>query len=242
MYNNMSSVLTRIKSTLGLYTIALPFENVDQVLSDIIINVTLPVFSTYSPYREKLRVDTKELTELERADSYQTFLLPDWKNKHIIMVEDVEYDETMLSGFGYYGGFTPFFTNNMLQQSLLANVGANISRSMIPKMTFEYEHPRKLRIWNLFNSCKLVLKVCCMHHPSLASISPTTFESFYKLALLDVEMFLYNTMKHYNNVESAYGRIDLKIDEWQNAEAERKELIDKWDDSYHLDFQSIYYA
>ena len=28
---------------------------------------------------------------------------------------------------------------------------------------------------------------------------------------------------------------ELKIDDWQNAESERKELLNQWDDSYHLD-------
>ena len=81
----------------------------------------------------------------------------------------------------------------------------------------------------------------CCHHPSLGSIPDTAQESFYQLALLDVKSYLYNVMKHYNQINSVHGTIDLKIDEWQNAAEQRLDLISKWDDSFHEDRQSIYW-
>ena len=44
-----------------------------------------------------------------------------------------------------------------------------------------------------------------------------------------------------NAASTAIGTINLKIDDWANAESERKELIDNWDNTYHLDFKPVYY-
>jgi hypothetical protein len=38
-----------------------------------------------------------------------------------------------------------------------------------------------------------------------------------------------------NNVGSAFKEIQLKIDEWSSAEGNRKTLIDKWTETFHLD-------
>ena len=239
---NMSLILSRIKSTLGLYAFSLPFENVDDVLTEVITNITIPVFSIYCPLREKFATDLRDLECLEKHGNYETYLLPEWKTKQIIMVEDVNYDESLLNGIGNWGGVIPVATTNISSQIMLANASSQLSRHMIPKLTFEYMHPRKVRLFNVYTSCKMIFDLCCQHHPSLASIPQSASESFYQLALLDVKMMLYNTMKHYNEMETAYGRVNLKIDDWSNAEQERADLLGRWDDSYHMDLTNFYYA
>ena len=74
-----------------------------------------------------------------------------------------------------------------------------------------------------------------MHFENLSSIKSTLFEAFYDLALLDIKRFLYNILKHYENIETAYGSINLRIDEWSNAEADRKDLLTRWGELYHLE-------
>ena len=77
--------------------------------------------------------------------------------------------------------------------------------------------------------------MCCKQDQSLQSIRPTAEESFFKLAVLDVKENLYQLVKHYTTIQTAYGTVELKIDDWADAANERKELINQWDDSYHLD-------
>ena len=81
--------------------------------------------------------------------------------------------------------------------------------------------------------------MACKHYKSLQSIRPTAEESFFTLAVLDVKENLYGLVKHYQNIQTAYGNVELKIDDWQNAESERKELLNQWDDSYHLDLAQM---
>ena len=42
-------------------------------------------------------------------------------------------------------------------------------------------------------------------------------------------------MKHYNGLETALGRIELQIEDWQNAAQDRKDLLNEWDENYLLD-------
>lgn len=233
---NLSSLITRIKLQLGIYTIALPFDNTDEVLKDVILNVTLRTFSTYSPYYEKFRFKLQDLKMIERNSNYETYLMPNvFSERELLFVRTVEYDESTVTGAGYWGGGIPMLHGNILNQAMLANAGMPLVNKLIPKITFKYEHPRKITLWNVYSSSCLIFDCAMMHDKSLASISPTQEESFYNLAVLDVKDMLYQSLKHYNDVQSAYGNISMKLDDWQSAAADRKQLLDDWESVYHMD-------
>ena len=132
-------------------------------------------------------------------------------------------------------------TGNLINQTMLANAGARLISQMMPKMTFKFEAPRKLYLYNLYSSSRIVLDLGFEHDKSLASIDETSRESFMELALLDVKSNLYPTLQMYTELNTAIGNINLKLDKWADADSARQELISKWDDTYHLDFQPLYY-
>lgn len=240
---NLSTLITRIKISCGLYSIALPFENPDEVIKEVIENITLKTFSTYCPYYETFRFDVNSLERLEKNANYEVYLLPDiFSQRELLFVKDVRYDEADISGLGYWGGGVPLLHGNMINQALLSNAGLGLTNKMVPRITFKYEHPRKITLYNILASCKVVFDLALMHDKNLASITPTSEESFYNLAVLDVKDMLYQTLKHYNDISSAYGNINLKIDEWQNAASDRKALLDEWDNAYHMDIIPFTYA
>lgn len=239
---NLSNIMTRIKLKLGLMNIATPFEDLDGLILTILKDITVPVFSTYNPVKEKLHINMNDLEKLEDTDVYEKYLLPEFTNRKLIYVFDVNYDTSILSGLGYYGGGMPLMQGNLINQAMLANAGANLMNTMIPKLTFRFVHPRELYIYNAYSNSKLVLDLGFEHDASLASIPETCREEFLKLALLDVKENLYPTLKQYTELNTSIGNINLKLDDWANAEQERKELIDRWDDTYHLDFQPYYFA
>lgn len=240
---NLSQLITRIKINCGIYAIALPFENPDEVIKDVILNITLRTFSTYCPYREIFRFDVHSLQRLEKSANYEIYLLPDiFNEREILSVLDVRYDEADVSGLGYWGGAVPLLRGNMVNQQILSNAGLNMMNQLIPRLTFKYEHPRKITLYNILSSCKVVFDIALMHDKSLASITPTSEESFYNLAVLDVKDALYNMLKHYNELSSAYGNISLKLDDWSQAADQRKQLLEEWDNTYHMDLIPFTYA
>jgi hypothetical protein len=63
-----------------------------------------------------------------------------------------------------------------------------------------------------------------------------------ELALLDLKDNLYPTIKQYTDIQTAVGNISFKMDNWENAESDRKELLSRWDDTYHMDHKVLYYT
>ena len=55
-----------------------------------------------------------------------------------------------------------------------------------------------------------------------------------------MKIFIYNQLKYYKSIQTALGTVDLMIDDWQSAESDRKELLSRWDDTYHLDMPFLY--
>lgn len=238
---NLSNLMFRIKLKLGLLNISTPIENLDGTIIDILKEITIPVFSVYYPYKESLTINLYDLELLEKGGTYEKYLLPDFKTRKLLYVFDVNYDVSVLSGLGYYGGGMPLLGGNLINQTMIANAGANVMNTMIPKLTFDFRQPRELLIYNAYSSSKVKIDFGFEHDSSMATIPETCRDSFLELALLDIKESLYPTLKHYTEINTAIGNINLKLDDWANAESERKELISKWDDTYHLDFQSQYW-
>ena len=209
---NLSNLVTRIKLKLGLLNISGPFENIDETIMTILKEITIPVFSVYYPVKESLTIKTYDLELLEKAAQYEKYLLPEFKARKLLYLFDVRYDTSVLSGLGYYGGGMPLLQGNLINQAMLANAGTQLMSYMIPKMTFKFEAPRTLYIYNAYSSSKIVLDLGFEHDPSLASIPETCREEFFKLALIDVKENLYPTLKHYTELNTAIGNINLKID------------------------------
>jgi hypothetical protein len=239
---NLSEVMTRIKFNLGIANIATPIKNIDGMIAMIIKDITIRDFSRYQPDRIKTKINLQKLKRLENMATYEVYLLPDFGEKKLLYVFNVEYDDSSLSGFGHYGGALPYVGSNMMGQVMMSNAAAHLYSVVAPKMTFRYEHPRKIYIYNQYSETHLVFDLGFEHDKSLASIPETCLTSFMELATLDVKSNLYPIFKNYTNISSAYGNIDLKIESWENAESERKDLISRWDDVYHLDMIPMYYA
>lgn len=237
---NISDIVTRIKLKLGLNAVATPFKDLNGTITEIIQTITLPVFSLYVPNMMTVTVETSTLPIEEQRQNMVAYTLPELK-RTILEVKDVRYSETSMTGLGFYTGQFPLFQNGMFGSYMLSNATAQIMQQMIPKMTFKFIPPRTLQIYNAYYNSEMVLDINFVHDKSLASIPETARESFLKLALLDVKENLYPTLKHFTNTETAYGHIDLKLDNWDGAESERTELLNQWDDTYHLDQQPVYF-
>ena len=81
---NMSKLITRIKLSIGIYGIALPIDDLDGLIKMIIEDITLPVFSIYSPYEESMYIDLNKLERLEKTADYVSYLLPDFKERKLL--------------------------------------------------------------------------------------------------------------------------------------------------------------
>lgn len=235
---NLSNIISRIKFKLGIANIALPFDDPNKLITDIVQQFTVPVFSLYCPDRRIMRVDaSKFFTVIDRQTSQTTYLIPDYKNDHLLYINDIYYNEDALTNLGYYAGTVPMGMTDasFMGQMMLNNISAQLINEAIPKMTFQFIPPRTLILYNSYWSSVFTLDWSFEHSPSLNTIPDDALNSFLSLALLDVKENLYPTLAQYIDQTTEYGTIHLNIDNWANAENERAELLKEWDDTYHLD-------
>ena len=238
---NMSTLITRIKRRLGIYGIDLPVDT-NKLFTEVIQDSTIPVFSMYQPVYEYLHINTDTLERVRNGCTVEEYLLPDMQYREIVLVAHVEYDTDMYNG-DYMGlnvtgmyQYNPFSTYSMYQSIALSNAQSQLYGKTYPSLRFDFYPPRRLVLYNKILSNSLKILVGFKHDISLASITPTLSESFYNLALYDCMDAAYQIAKHWDAIETSIGSIKLNIDEWSNAYENRKQLLEEWDNSYHLDF------
>lgn len=234
---SMSRVITSIKMDLGVFGLALPFDNPDQALMDVIRIKTLPTFSQFAPNYLSFVINTTELQSIDDGTRHsKIFTIPNmFGDRDILYVRKVELDLSELSD----GYIDPIYIGNEInyEDLMSAQASANLLSLAIPSVTFKFHPPNKLELFNsgLAYDNKYKVTVALEHSENLTTIPKTSWTSFMRLATLDVKKFLYDNLKLYGNLQTAYGNIDIKIDEWSNAEQERIDLIREWEDTWHLD-------
>lgn len=238
---NMSALISRLKIELGLYTIALPLKDVDESIKEIIINTTLRTYSQYFPQKMKIVKTSRELVERFTSLEYVEMPLEVPYGTEICEVCDVSYDTRDFAGLSHFASAAPLFATTSIYDVIMANASANVSNIMVPKITWDFVYPRTLKMYNLYTG-GIIIDILKLHDPSLQSIPFSQEESFYKLAKLDTKNALYAVIKHYNELETAHGRINLKIDDWASSEDDRKEILREWDDTFHLDRKTVYFS
>lgn len=238
---NLSEVITELKLQLGLMAITLPFKDDMDIFKYVIENITLKYYSLDQPYYEKIELNLGDLEKIKETSDSTTYILPNvFNNRKILFIRDIEYAEVNVHGYPYYGGVP--LRAGTIQDNILANAGNNLSSAIVPRLTFEYKPPRELTLWNVIHSSTIVVEFAFEHDKNLSSIPDTCRESFMELALLDMKVVLYNSLKHYDQIPSAFGSIQLKIDEWASAESERKDLLKQWGELYILDVANFVYV
>jgi hypothetical protein len=233
---NISQLLTTIKMDLGIIGMKLPLENPDEAFMDVIKLKTLKTFSQFFPVIERVQYDLSKDLQITKSDYTESiYILPNkYPDREIVYVRSIS-PRNHFTGNGYispaYDMALDSFYGLMLTQA-----NADLVSVAAPPITFKFQAPNQLYIYNLATSWGLVdIDIAFEHANNLSTIPFTSWESFTELARADIKIFLYNLMKMYNDIDTAFGTIQLHIDDWSNAESDRKEIIEKWRDTYHLD-------
>ena len=68
-------------------------------------------------------------------------------------------------------------------------------------------------------------------------VANKVMETFEELAESDVARFLYENLKHYDGLETAYVNIDIKLSDFENKASKRDDIIQRLDDA-HVSFSN----
>lgn len=240
-----TDLLKKIKRRLG--TRVLKLSLTDEELLDIITGETLDTFSNYVPYVFKDYITTED----KIPGTINSYFLDDCLKRHhdvqCIGVYDVNLgDGTSLREAalaGVYGGqYTPspkhsqYLDGTSLENIMMAGALADITSAFeFAREVFLFEAPNRLTITRHSIDSFAQVTFQARHPKDLSTIAITYEEEFFKLALLNIKIALYNEMKYYNEMDTTYGGARLMIDEWSSAEDNRESLLKEWSDKYIIE-------
>ena len=243
---NMSDVINDIKMRLGLNTIALQFNKPTEIVIREILQGTIRTYSQFKPFEREGCYHKNVLKSPSDHDrAIGIFILPQdltitpVQYADAYPISEISYDEqattnpfTIGSPFVGFGSYYPQDIMNAELTGAAINKFIGVTSSPSSSRWLGYN---KIQLFNFPDDTYIRFVVKCDHDPQCESIPISCRESFMELAVLDVEMTLYNILKNMNNVGSAFKEIQLKIDEWSSAEGNRNTLIKEWTENFHLD-------
>jgi len=191
----------------------------DNEIMDAIINHTLPVFSSYFPcqYRKFLtpcdRVpDTMNQFFIDSTDPQEPYEILGVSQIYVGDYNNLGYDTSMILGYNYASGFS--------------NIFANLGRMAINPVVFEFIPPNRVEIRPNSYKTNFLIELKVVHPPHLRTIHPGMEEYFKRLALYDIQIYLYNIRSRFQTLNTPFGQIDLNLDILNDAFSKREELLE----------------
>jgi hypothetical protein len=227
-----NNLLNICKRKLGISTFILPFK--DEELLDILYEDTLPTFSKFYPRYCVLKMDLNEL----QLDDTTVNVLPNTvmgrRAYHldlerfgsdivIVDIEDVQALSSSLTDFRTYGqGFT-----NAYDLMAVSFAQAQMQSMAAAPMIFFFDAPDKLVIDEpgVLDRNKVAITFLLMHASDLSTVKPTYKDKLVDLYMIDLKISLWAVLKHMDHIDTTFGQIELKLDGWDGAEGDRKELV-----------------
>lgn len=237
---NISKSVSELKMRLGLYGITLPFQDpltkettpTENVIMDVLTTMTIPTYSQFVPWIREGTINIGALKVVDKKSAI--YMLPAFLTMTPVMyVSDVRLP--FRNTRGTYGDVAPAYgINRSVQGVATSQAYMMLAGQMRAEPSFDYLGENKIRLYG-FPKTEVVIEIACEHEPNGESIPEGCYDSFMELAILDMKIFLYNTLKLYDGIPTAFGNINLKIEEYQGADGDRTALLDKWRDTFHLD-------
>lgn len=237
---NLSRAISQLKLQFGLYGITLPFKNeetgdpipTENIIRDVITTTTIPMFSQVQPWMKSVEANVSILKCIDKIN--HIYLLPATLcTTPVLYISDVRLPDREYGGT--YGNIEAGYGISRSAQGVITGQAyMMLGNQMRSEPTFEDLGENKVQLFG-FPKTVLVFTVACEHEPNGETIPNGCYDSFMQLSTLDMKMFLYNTLKLYDGIPTAFGAIQLKIEDFQGAESERENLLNQWRDVFHLD-------
>jgi hypothetical protein len=247
--NDMTALLDKIERRLGLIPLSphLPEGLKKSDWADkVIMPDTMVEFSRYYPNRFKLIISDETCNKrLDKATNTMWYYIKDEiiDGCKLLGIKDIDWTDTSSAnssltngsvGTYYYPSGMPCpaatFESILTLQSL-ADFASLYNRGIV----IDFQYPNRFCLKGLGNTnydLSRFVVVLLVEHKSLNTISPTMMSIFESLAQADVANYLYMNLRYFDNFETAYVNIDLKLSELADAASKRESIIDELKNSY----------
>ena len=237
-----SSLLTKLKMRLGIYTTPLPFENPDEALMDVIREITIPTYSALLPYKVEDTIDFTKWDAIERRNNEIEYYMPEQYLKHKLLHINPMESMTDIWDPGQYSDATMLtLGSNLYEDMIQAKASVDLVSMIMPMSSIIYKRPNIVTIRNLQSIANRMRCELCYEHPhNLSTITDNIEDSFVELALCDVANFLYQNLRGYTTIETPIGSYQLPLDDWRSKGEERTELLTSYTETAHYAYEPFY--
>ena len=239
--SNMSRLLDKIERRLGTETLGLPDKyNKQSWAKTVICNETLDTFSRFFPRKIPyiLGPENKKgpfyLIDENICESFD-----------ILGAGDIDWRAWshdfpgLLFGGGTAAAYDMLSANGMDYETVAdVQMGADMASVFSNGIYLEFDPPNMIRL-NMVISTKFLLPysripihLFVKHADNLMTIAPTKMETFEELALGDVATYIFQYLKMYDNLETVYANVDLKLNTLEEASRKRDEIVDRLRQDY----------
>lgn len=239
-FRDKSHLMKEIRKKCGFYAIKLPMD-VDELYKEVIVDETIPTFSTCFPLIKEVPVDLNAIRLPYDRDSRNTSMpdiyeippiFPADSNRRIVGIQSIKWLDSVR-----YQGLTSSFENvpalssyfPLVKELGIAQGAANLASVIEPPQVEEFIEPNRFRLANgNYYRDRVVLILETTYSDSLFDVPVNLRGAFFKLALLQTKSFLYENLRRIDGTEAVNLRLNLGIDRWENAEEQADELVKKW--------------
>ena len=232
---NINKLIKRLKDDLGLSR----FVQLSYTDKDIYENIIVHSLEEWSHYFKQAVTFQDVFLDKKLQLEYDVYLLPkdivEAIRKSGLVIEDVRQvlvsSDQAVAGVGsFVGSYLPDLNLTDSYTAIYANYrqgNAEAVNSM--NLACFFEKPNKLRFVfprPMFLSMNVSISLYVSQGPNLSGISETREHDFYDLCKYNLMNTLYNNeAKFVENIQSGLGNINLKIDDWAQADEKKAELL-----------------
>lgn len=243
MLYTISSFLTQIKEDIGIKDLPMPVDDADLVRR--IQTSALTQFSIYYPEIVQVFLTAKNAID-EQYRSLTGGVLYEIPQKYYQdrTIMGVYYLDTAAVGSvdsTYLPNIALGGADSILSSIADIQMASGLGSMIAHAPTYKFVPPNKVWIYNGWTYGSYIIDIGLSHDISLTTIPPTAMDSFRQLATLDIEEYLYNILKRKENLDLGIGNITLKIENWENAADQKKELLERWSEDSSLNLDGISY-
>ena len=244
--NDFTLLLNKIERRLGMSVLLphLPEQLNKEHWLDIIREDTLVTFSRFFPHQFKMVVNEESCWKKMDEHHVLWYIIKDeyLQNAKLLGIKDIDWLDTSSSNsslgassvgnYFYPSYMCPVATfENIVGLQMAADMNSLYNRGIY--IDFQYPNRFSLRgIGNMNYDLNSFVIILLVQHTNLSTISPTKMETFEKLAIADVAKFLYENLKYYDNLETAFINLDLKVQSLEEAAGKRDSIIEELDNAH----------
>ena len=211
-------------------------------LTRLIDEKTLPTFSQYVPAIYRTYLDLQDRSKIIPKKDHHTLgveyyiddpVLDKFK-LNILGLEDIQVNNPGIvdpydpDSSAYYSSIIAARSNLTLEGMLMGaeyTYDRTLMDTAVPYKRYQkLVGPRTIYLqnWAMNSTVELYLKV---KWPNIVSVPEEYKEPLTTLAILDIKMYLWNSLKFIPQVQLPNGSLELRIDDYENAYREREDFL-----------------